>query len=88
MAKQKKPRKEKPSRRSIGEEYARDKRGVDRQLARNGLTYGTVVGAVILIIGVLLILFNLTQALVALVGIVLVYFGLKMMGWGRKTQTR
>jgi hypothetical protein len=44
------------------------------------LTYSTIAGAVIAIIGLLLILFNLSAAILAFVGIVLIWFGLKMLG--------
>ncbi len=58
-----------------------NKAGVDRELKKDGLTYGAVAGAIILIIGVLLILFNLAQVLQAVIGLVLIYFGLKMLGY-------
>ncbi|MHB1830174.1 MAG: hypothetical protein ACYCO0_02165 [Candidatus Micrarchaeaceae archaeon] len=58
-----------------------NKAGVDRELAKDGLTYGAVAGAIIFIIGALLILFNLAQVLQAVIGLVLIYFGLKMLGY-------
>jgi len=68
------------NKKDIKERYARDKAKIDKEVKKAGLTYSTIAGAVIAIIGLLLILFNLSAAILAFVGIVLIWFGLKMLG--------
>ncbi len=58
-----------------------NKESVDKEVKKAGLTYATIAGVVIAIIGMLLILFNLSGVLEAFIGFVLIYFGLKILGY-------
>lgn len=52
---------------------------VKQKSSKMGL-YRAVGGAVMMIIGILLVIMNLTGVLMAMVGLVLIYFGFKILG--------
>jgi len=54
---------------------------IDKKMSKAGVDYKTVGGAIITIIGIVLIVFNISAVLMAVVGFVLVYFGLKLLGY-------
>jgi Na+/phosphate symporter len=47
---------------------------------KGGINYKTVIAVVMLVIGALFVIFNLTGILYAVVGLALIYFGLKILG--------
>jgi hypothetical protein len=57
------------------------KQKVEKEMSKMGLNYRKVVAAIIIIIGALLIITNLSALLLAFIGFVLIYFGLKMLGY-------
>ena len=74
MAKKKGSKELKLNRQNVGQR-------VDKEMKKSGLTWTTIAGAIIVILGALAILFGLQGALEVFVGLVLVYFGLKMLGY-------
>ena len=66
---------------TIREKVTLDKTKADEELAKSKLDWKIVGGAAFTIIGVLLILFNLSALLMAIVGIALVYFGVRLLGY-------
>ena len=65
-------------------ELSKDKKMIDKEVKKAGLTYSAIAGAIIVIIGLLLIIFNLPGVLLAFIGLVLIYFGLRMLGYNIK----
>lgn len=57
------------------------KEKVDKEMKKSGLTYTSVLGGIVVIIGILLVIFNLTGVLEAFIGLVLLYFGFKLLGF-------
>lgn len=57
---------------------------VDKEMASMGLTYKKAAGIIIAIIGAILVVLNLSGALMVFVGLVLIYFGLKVLGYNIK----
>lgn len=63
---------------------SRDVKVEDKRLYKAGIDHKTIGGAIITIIGVVLVVFNLQAALLAFVGFVLIYFGLRLLGYNIK----
>lgn len=57
-----------------------DRSKIDREVHKAGLTYTKIAAAIMVIIGALLVLFNIEGVVIAFVGFVLIYFGLRMLG--------
>ncbi len=58
-----------------------DRQSIDKEMKKSGLTWTTIAGAILVILGILAVLFGLQGALEVFVGLVLLYFGLKMLGY-------
>ena len=58
-----------------------NKKKVDSELDKMGMNYETLVGAIIALIGIVLVVMNLGAVLMAFVGFVLIYFGMRMLGY-------
>ena len=56
-------------------------RAADSELSGMGLNHKKIAGLVMIIIGALLVIGNISGALLALVGLVLIYFGLWIFGY-------
>lgn len=54
---------------------------LDREMAKAGINWKKLVGAIITIIGIVFVLLNLVGIIYAFVGLVLIYFGIKMLGY-------
>ncbi len=87
MAKRKKSRKS-AKRGAVGRgvsemsgDFSAGRAKLDKEMSKAGIDYKKLAGAIITIIGVVLIVLNLTAVLLAFVGFVLVYFGIKMLGY-------
>jgi hypothetical protein len=57
------------------------KEKVEKEMSKMGLNYKNVAGAILIIIGGVLVVTNLSGVLMAFTGLVLIYFGLKMVGY-------
>ena len=69
---------------STGKTLAVDKQKIEKEMSTVGLDYRKVGGIIIALIGVILLIMNLTGALLAVAGIVLIYFGIRIFGYNIK----
>jgi membrane-bound ClpP family serine protease len=57
---------------------------IDEDITSSGITHKTIIGFVLMIVGLALLATNLTGILLAFIGFVLIYFGLKFLGYTLK----
>ena len=58
-----------------------EKESMEKEMSKMGLNYKNVAGAILIVIGGVLVVTNLSGVLMAFAGLVLIYFGLKMVGY-------
>lgn len=64
----------------ISKDLERGKAQLDKEMKKRGLDYNEVGGIIAIVVGVFLILMNLTGLVLGIAGFFLIFFGLKMLG--------